>query len=91
MTLHPEPHLKEYHDLLDIKSMMDEIKGVKLPEIKKITDEIKIAGFGGQGVLSMGYALANIAMGHRYQVSWLPSYGSRDARRHRQLQREDLR
>ena len=38
-------------------------------------DEIKIAGFGGQGVLSLGYALANIAMGHNYKVSWLPSYG----------------
>ncbi len=75
ITMNTEPPLKEYHELLDIKSMTEKIRGVKLPEMQKINDEIKIAGFGGQGVLSMGYALANIAMGHRYQVSWLPSYG----------------
>jgi len=75
ITLHPDPHLKEYHELLDIKSMLDEIRDVKLPEMQTVRDEIKIAGFGGQGVLSLGYAIANIAMGHRYRVSWLPSYG----------------
>lgn len=75
ITMHPEPQFKEYHELLDIKSLADKITDVKLPALKPILDEIKIAGFGGQGVLSMGYALANIAMGHNYQVSWLPSYG----------------
>jgi 2-oxoisovalerate ferredoxin oxidoreductase beta subunit len=75
ITMRPEPHFKEYHDILDIKSLSDKIKGLDLPKIKEMTDEIKIAGFGGQGVLSLGYALANIAMGHDYQVSWLPSYG----------------
>lgn len=75
LTMKPEPHFEEYHQLLDIKSLADKIKGVKLPAISSISDEIKIAGFGGQGVLSLGYALANIAMGHEYQVSWLPSYG----------------
>ncbi|MCD6446975.1 MAG: 2-oxoacid:acceptor oxidoreductase family protein [Candidatus Marinimicrobia bacterium] len=75
ITLHPDPHFKEYHELLDIKSLADKIKGVKLPAIEEMVDEIKIAGFGGQGVLSLGYALANIAMGHNYKVSWLPSYG----------------
>ncbi|MBN2781194.1 MAG: 2-oxoacid:acceptor oxidoreductase family protein [Candidatus Marinimicrobia bacterium] len=75
ITLHPQPHFDEFHELLDIKSLTDKIRGVKVPEVKPLADEIKIAGFGGQGILSMGYALANIAMGHRYQVSWLPSYG----------------
>ncbi len=75
IVMHPEPHFKEYHEILDIKSLADKIKGVKLPKIEKMIDEIKIAGFGGQGVLSLGYALANIAMGHNYKVSWLPSYG----------------
>jgi len=75
MTLHPDPHFEEYHELLDIRSLSDKIKNVKLPAINEMIDEIKIAGFGGQGVLSLGYALANIAMGHNYKVSWLPSYG----------------
>lgn len=36
---------------------------------------IKIAGFGGQGVLFLGKMLAEVGMRQGYQVSWLPSYG----------------
>jgi Pyruvate/2-oxoacid:ferredoxin oxidoreductase gamma subunit len=36
---------------------------------------IRIAGFGGQGVLSTGVALATLGMEYGYNVSWLPSYG----------------
>jgi 2-oxoisovalerate ferredoxin oxidoreductase beta subunit len=36
---------------------------------------IKIAGFGGQGVLLLGVGLADCGMRAGYQVSWLPSYG----------------
>ncbi|MDC7246162.1 MAG: 2-oxoacid:acceptor oxidoreductase family protein [Sphaerochaetaceae bacterium] len=36
---------------------------------------ITIAGFGGQGILSGGTLLANSAMAHGLDVSWLPSYG----------------
>jgi 2-oxoisovalerate ferredoxin oxidoreductase beta subunit len=35
----------------------------------------KIAGFGGQGVLMLGLALAEAARAQGYRVSWLPSYG----------------
>lgn len=37
--------------------------------------DVKIAGFGGQGVLSMGIILARAACAGGYQVSWYPSYG----------------
>jgi 2-oxoglutarate ferredoxin oxidoreductase subunit gamma len=37
--------------------------------------EIIIAGFGGQGVLSMGMSLAYAAMIEGKEVSWMPSYG----------------
>ena len=37
--------------------------------------EIIIAGFGGQGVLSMGQILAYAAMVDGKEVSWMPSYG----------------
>jgi 2-oxoglutarate ferredoxin oxidoreductase subunit gamma len=39
------------------------------------TQEIIIAGFGGQGVLSMGQIIAYAAMEGNKEVSWMPSYG----------------
>jgi 2-oxoisovalerate ferredoxin oxidoreductase beta subunit len=36
---------------------------------------LKVAGFGGQGVLFLGETLATAGMREGYQVSWLPSYG----------------
>lgn len=38
--------------------------------------QILFAGFGGQGVLSMGKFLTYAAMGAGKNVSWLPSYGA---------------
>ena len=39
------------------------------------TKVIKISGFGGQGVLSMGLIIAQAACKARRHVSWYPSYG----------------
>jgi 2-oxoisovalerate ferredoxin oxidoreductase beta subunit len=36
---------------------------------------IKVAGFGGQGVLMLGEVLAEAGLAAGYEVSWLPSYG----------------
>jgi 2-oxoisovalerate ferredoxin oxidoreductase beta subunit len=36
---------------------------------------VKIAGFGGQGVLLMGQLLAEMGLRQQLEVSWLPSYG----------------
>ncbi len=36
---------------------------------------IKVAGFGGQGVLSAGVLLANCAIAGGHHATWLPSYG----------------
>ncbi len=36
---------------------------------------LKIAGFGGQGILLLGVAFAECGMQGGYKVSWLPSYG----------------
>ena len=38
-------------------------------------EEIIIAGFGGQGVLSMGKILAYSGLSENKEVSWMPSYG----------------
>ncbi len=40
-----------------------------------MTEEIIIAGFGGQGVLSLGKILAYSAIMQNQEVSWMPSYG----------------
>ena len=40
-----------------------------------MNEEIIIAGFGGQGVLSMGKILAYAGMIQKMEVSWMPSYG----------------
>jgi 2-oxoisovalerate ferredoxin oxidoreductase beta subunit len=44
--------------------------GIPLEEAR-----FKISGFGGQGVLLMGVALAQAGMLAKRQVSWMPSYG----------------
>ena len=40
-----------------------------------MTNEIIFAGFGGQGVLSMGMLLTYAGMIENKNVTWLPSYG----------------
>ncbi len=40
-----------------------------------MTEEIIIAGFGGQGVLSLGKILAYSGIMQGQEVSWFPSYG----------------
>ena len=40
-----------------------------------MTDEIIIAGFGGQGVLSMGKILAYAGLMENKEVTWMPAYG----------------
>ena len=39
------------------------------------TEEIILAGFGGQGVLSMGMALSYSAIIENKETTWMPSYG----------------
>ena len=63
------------------KSKLDEIFGVGAgvefakpdPDFKNCL--VKIAGFGGQGVLSMGTILAQAGIYGGKNVSWYPSYG----------------
>jgi 2-oxoglutarate ferredoxin oxidoreductase subunit gamma len=40
-----------------------------------MTEEIIIAGFGGQGVLSLGLVLSYAGVKEDKEVSWMPSYG----------------
>ena len=38
-------------------------------------EELIVAGFGGQGVLSLGMTLAYAGMIENKEISWMPSYG----------------
>ncbi len=50
------------------------IDGTKF-EIFRQERRIKICGFGGQGVLSLGHNLANMGRLSKLNVRWMPSYG----------------
>lgn len=48
----------------------------KAPHRRPFNDlSLKIAGFGGQGVLILGQLLTEMGMREGLEVSWLPSYG----------------
>jgi 2-oxoisovalerate ferredoxin oxidoreductase beta subunit len=42
---------------------------------KAIDLHVRVAGFGGQGVLLLGEVLAEAGLNAGFEVSWLPSYG----------------
>lgn len=46
-------------------------------QIEMLQDELrfKFAGFGGQGILSLGMMLSQLSMERHMEVTWLPSYG----------------
>ncbi len=68
------------HPWLNDQQVLKLFQGEKeLPKVKEHPLEkdhlVKIAGFGGQGVLSAGILLANCAISEGLNASWLPSYG----------------
>ncbi len=70
-----DPSAEEIEKLLDISGATGlEIQAVDVLDKYK-NPELKIAGFGGQGILLLGAALAQAGMLANYHVSWLPSYG----------------
>jgi len=76
-----EPPIKfePYQPISDVK-LVDLFSGTREIEPpsaqKKVEDQyIKIAGFGGQGVMSAGVLLANCAIKEGLNATWLPSYG----------------
>src|SRR5262249_30734334 len=43
--------------------------------MREVDMRIRVAGFGGQGVLMLGEVLAEAGLQSGHEVSWLPSYG----------------
>jgi 2-oxoisovalerate ferredoxin oxidoreductase beta subunit len=66
------PALSELPKLLDIEE--NGFRGVARAG-RGVDWRIKVAGFGGQGVLMLGEVLAEAGLEAGLEVSWLPSYG----------------
>ncbi len=68
----PPPPLEEIPRLLnvDTRNVPPSVR-----HAEGLEDRIKIAGFGGQGVLLLGQLIAEAGMDDGLEVSWLPSYG----------------
>ncbi len=68
------PPLTALPELLDIEE--SETLAPPVPASHDHADwRIKVAGFGGQGVLMLGEVLAEAGLAAGLEVSWLPSYG----------------
>jgi len=67
----PVPALEELPEIL----RLPEPGTVEHGERAHVDLRVKIAGFGGQGVLLLGQLLAEAGMDAGLEVSWLPSYG----------------
>jgi 2-oxoisovalerate ferredoxin oxidoreductase beta subunit len=71
--LPPAPALAELPGILRMPSR-DAGETAKVHDVHS-EFRIKIAGFGGQGVLLLGQLIAEAGMDYGLDVSWLPSYG----------------
>jgi 2-oxoisovalerate ferredoxin oxidoreductase beta subunit len=66
--------------LEDLPRLLGLVNGAGVDEVaaappQELDLRIKVAGFGGQGVLMLGEVLAEAGLEAGYEVSWLPSYG----------------
>jgi len=73
----PPPALEEIPRILDITNGRAEALPGAVPAgaFPGSDFRIKVAGFGGQGVLLLGELLAEAGLAAGLHVSWLPSYG----------------
>jgi len=71
-----EPPQRPVADVLEITAKAGANGVSKAKHVHHFKDiKIKIAGFGGQGVLLLGQLLIEMGMREALEVSWLPSYG----------------
>jgi Pyruvate/2-oxoacid:ferredoxin oxidoreductase gamma subunit len=68
-----QPALEGLPALLDLAEQGAGIELAAAPPLGEL--RVKIAGFGGQGVLFLGALLARAGMLEGRQVCWMPSYG----------------
>lgn len=75
----PQPHAPPAPSDAEILALFkgDKEEGWSVPpRCEPLADQqLKIAGFGGQGVMSAGVLLANCVIAEGVNATWLPSYG----------------
>jgi 2-oxoisovalerate ferredoxin oxidoreductase beta subunit len=72
----PQPVLDDLPRILGVaEADLPEGNSAAMAEDKEIDLQVRIAGFGGQGVLLLGEVLAEAGLDAGLEVSWLPSYG----------------
>jgi 2-oxoisovalerate ferredoxin oxidoreductase beta subunit len=69
----PRAAAKAVHKETPVEAGITACGAVARGEIEEVS--MKISGFGGQGILFAGVALAEAGMREGLQVSWIPSYG----------------
>jgi 2-oxoisovalerate ferredoxin oxidoreductase beta subunit len=69
----PAPPVEDIPRILGLENGAGEV--VESAAERTLDLRIKVAGFGGQGVLMLGEVLAEAGLESGYEVSWLPSYG----------------
>jgi 2-oxoisovalerate ferredoxin oxidoreductase beta subunit len=62
-------------DILSALGLAEDSVATEERPVQELDVRIKVAGFGGQGVLMLGEVLAEAGLEAGYEVSWLPSYG----------------
>ncbi len=71
-----EPPQRAVADVLDLTAKDGARRNSNSKHAHHFKDiRIKVAGFGGQGVLLLGQLLIEMGMREQLEVSWLPSYG----------------
>ena len=71
----PAAALSDLPEILGIVGGTEKNLEMHAVEAEKVDLEVKVAGFGGQGVLLLGEVLAEAGLDAGLEVSWLPSYG----------------
>ncbi len=73
---HLAPALEDVPRILGVaEEDLPEGNSAMLAQTEEIDLQVRIAGFGGQGVLLLGEVLAEAGLDAGLEVSWLPSYG----------------
>lgn len=70
-----EPPLEEIGKILGIENGAGQERESEAAEAADVDLHLRVAGFGGQGVLLLGEILAEAGLDAGLEVSWLPSYG----------------
>ncbi len=71
----PAPALERLPEILGIAHEEDASEAARAAADIDIDLRVRVAGFGGQGVLLLGEVLAEAGLDAGLEVSWLPSYG----------------